>query len=233
MLVMALVMMLVAIFMTGSRGGFLSIVGVVVFVIAARIFSTRSSNGETRMAGLVASSSIVALLFVVGGLVLFLGGGDSLVRGIGASSDGGDISNGRFHFWSVAWKIFLDNPIIGAGLDAFGVAFPNYDTASGFYRVEQAHNEYLQMMADGGIFALACVCAFIAILFSKAFRAILKAEGNLSRGIAIGAAAGCFGILIHSFFDFPLRTYSNSFFFLLLVVLATHTFAERKKRRAN
>lgn len=41
------------------------------------------------------------------------------------------------------------------------------------------------------------------------------------RGLAVGAFAGCVGILVHSFVDFPLRTPSNAFFFLLLVVLAT------------
>ncbi|MGH9818565.1 MAG: hypothetical protein ACRD43_00240, partial [Pyrinomonadaceae bacterium] len=42
----------------------------------------------------------------------------------------------------------------------------------------------------------------------------------LQRSITIGALAGCFGILIHSFLDFPLRTPANMFFFLILTALA-------------
>ncbi|MBA3692276.1 MAG: hypothetical protein H0W77_02380, partial [Acidobacteria bacterium] len=54
------------------------------------------------------------------------------------------------------------------------------------------------------------------------------------RSTAVGALAGCFGILIHSFFDFPLRTPSNAFFFLTLTILATASITplkvSRKKR---
>jgi O-antigen ligase len=63
------------------------------------------------------------------------------------------VTSGRSHFWGVAWQVFLANPIIGAGLDAFGVAYPKYDNWNGQFRVEQAHNDYLQILADAGILA--------------------------------------------------------------------------------
>jgi hypothetical protein len=44
---------------------------------------------------------------------------------------------------------------------------------------------------------------------------------SFRRGVALGALAGCFGIAIHSFFDFPLRTPANSLVFLILATLAT------------
>ena len=119
-------------------------------------------------------------------------------------------------------KIFLKNPILGAGFDAFGgVAFTKFDTWNGFFRVEQAHNDYLQILADGGVVAFACAAAFILLLFNRGIGVIRRSTSPGRRSIAIGALAGCFGILVHSFFDFPLRTLSNSYFFLLLAALAT------------
>jgi len=144
-----------------------------------------------------------------------------LLRGIGASQSEVDITSGRMLFWSVALKIFASHPIIGSGLDSFGVAFSQFDLQSGMLRVEQAHNDYLQILADGGIIGFACVAAFVVLLFRNGMKTIAACRDELGRSIAIGALAGCFGIAIHSFFDFPLRTPSNALYFLLLAVLAT------------
>jgi hypothetical protein len=39
--------------------------------------------------------------------------------------------------------------------------------------------------------------------------------------VATGALAGCFAVLVHSFFDFTLHTTSNALLFLILAALAT------------
>jgi O-antigen ligase len=177
----------------------------------------------------------IGLVILVVGSVLFLGGEGSLLRGIGLQPDAGDITSGRSHFWNVAWQIFLANPILGAGFEAFGAAFTRYDTWSGMYRIEHAHNDYLQMLADGGILAFACVAAFVYFFFRKGVAALGGQNDGLHRSIVTGAMAGCFGILIHSFFDFPLRTPANAFVFLLLVVLAVGNVGrgERSRRRRS
>jgi hypothetical protein len=57
------------------------------------------------------------------------------------------------------------------------------------------------------------------LFVKKGISAINNQRDRLLRSIVTGAFAGCLGILVHSFFDFPLRTTANAFFFLLLVVL--------------
>ncbi len=228
LLATAVVIMGVATVLTSSRGGLLSFVAVLAFVTVLNFLSGRwsgerrgesgSSGGIQRKIALAAAS--VALIVVIFGVVLFLGGDDSLLRGIGAVKADADISSGRTHFWPIAISIFLEHPIIGAGFEAFGVAFTKHDTWNGQFRVEQAHNEYLQTLADAGILGFACIAGFIYLLFRKGLRTIVHAVG-FRREAAVGALAGCFGILIHSFFDFPLRTPSNAFFFLLLCAVAT------------
>ena len=101
------------------------------------------------------------------------------------------------------------------------------------YRLEQAHNDYLQVcptresLGPRGLFFVFIYSAWI-----------LRAESKMiSKGVALGALAGCFAVLVHSFFDFTLHTTSNAMLFLVLAAVATmngrveQTHARRVRRR--
>src|SRR4030095_16621842 len=229
-----------AIIFTGSRGGLISYLGVVAFAAAASFVweadSKRLADHESRSRGrrnllvMIAAGGLVLLIL---GSVLFLGGEASVLRGIGLDESQADVTSGRSHFWHIAWQIFLANPILGAGFDSFGVAFTRYDTWNGQFRVEQAPNDYMQILADSGLLGFACVAGFIFILVRKGVKAIIRRGSDIHRSISTGALAGCFGILIHSFFDFPLRTPANAFVFLLIVVLAVGQNSTTRSRASS
>ncbi len=235
LLIIAFVIMSVAAILTSSRGGLLGLLSVAAFVVIFSVLSRQWSRSEgssrdtpanlRRSVGIAAGAAGVAIIIL--GVVVFIGGGESLLRGIGAAKADSDFSSGRSHYWPIALKIFLEHPIVGAGFDSFGAAFTRHDTWGGLLRVEQAHNDYLQILAEGGIVGILCVGAFIFILFRRSLKAIADGSG-LARDASVGALAGCFGILIHSFFDFPLRTPSNAFFFLLLCAVAVFTNRRRQ-----
>lgn len=230
----ALALMMIAVIMTGSRGGMIGVFAVIAFVAAAVYFAARPGRElDRRAAGLKLGLGAAAVLVVVLAGALFLSGADPLVRGIGLQDGQADVTSGRMHFWSIALRIFFEHPILGAGFDAFGVAFTRFDTWNGYFRVEQAHNDYLQILADGGIIAFIAVCSFILLLFKRALRVIRRSSSPGRRTVAIGALAGCFGILVHSFFDFPLRTASNSYFFLLLAALATVDLGDEREEKRD
>lgn len=209
----ATVIMIIAVLMTGSRGAILSLLVAILLVL---FLNGSGYNKKILISLLILFLSVVAL-------ITFLGADEWLARGLGLKVQQ-DISSGRFHFWSVAWLIFLDHPIIGTGLDSFGTVFSQYDTWNGNFRVERAHNDYLQILSDAGLLGFACVVAFIHLLIKQAGKSIRSQSDNFLKGIAVGALAGCFGILVHSFFDFPLRTNSNAFYFLLLASFASEPF---------
>ncbi len=128
------------------------------------------------------------------------------------------------------------NPYLGTGLGAYGVSYTQYDSRNGLFRLEQAHNDYLQVLSDGGIVLGVLGLSFVVLLFWKA---IVRAQSrdDFRRGVALGALSGCFGVLIHSFFDFTLHTTSNALLFLVLAALATLNGrvedAPRKRRRRS
>ena len=226
LLIIAIILMGISVILTGSRGGILSLLGVIAFVTIINLtdksnkydeYETSSSKSYT---GLILVGSSMAILLALLGSVLFLGGDSSLMRGVGITEQA-DLSNGRTHFWQTALQIFINNPIIGTGLDSFGISYTKFDSWNGTMRVEQAHNDYLQILSDAGILGFACVAAFIFTLYRKGIGLLNETSSRFGRGVIIGALAGCFGILMHSFVDFPLRTPSNAFFFLTLAALAT------------
>ncbi len=236
-LLIAVVVMGMAVVFTSSRGGMLSLLGVIGFIIAANIL--RKPERQTNSAAEIQVNfrrnfALIGgglfLILILFGSVLLLGGDESLLRGIGLANQT-DITNGRAHFWQIALEIFRDHPITGAGLDSFAFVFPRYDSWNGAFRVEQAHNDYLQILADAGILGFVCLAAFIFLLFKQGLRTVVEATSSFRRSVAVGALAGSAGILIHSFFDFPLRTPANALFFLTFCVLATASIYQPKAAR--
>jgi O-antigen ligase len=237
LLLIAAAMLAIAVVFSGSRGGMLSYTAMAATIAAAYLMRRGdASDGEDRskLATLLPAAAGMALLAaVIVGAVIMLGAGENLLRGVGLGGVTDDISSGRLHFWQVALQIFASNPVLGAGLDAFGSAFTQFDTRNGMFRVEQAHNDYLQILADGGIIGFLCVAAFVFILLRQGYARMRGAAGDWLSGLQAGAFAGCVGVLLHSFFDFPLRTHANAYVFLLLALIAVQPIVLEARRRRS
>jgi O-antigen ligase len=218
-------LMSVALIMTNSRGGLISLLAEIVFLVAVAGFrrsdkkwkSPKKTSGF-RTAGIRAGLAL-ALVVVTFGTVTLLGGDNALTRLLGTLNTD-DPTMGRAHFWAVTVDIIKTHPILGIGLGAFSVVYTRYDSRNGLFRLEQAHNDYLQVLSDGGIVGAALGLFFIISLFRLGF-ARRESHDDFRRGLAIGALAGCFAVLVHSFFDFTLHTPSNALLFLILAALAT------------
>lgn len=236
----AALLMGVALIMTNSRGGIISVVAEILFLVALTMFrkrKKREAQDKTQRIRAAALRSALALALIVGlfaGVVL-LGGEAVLSRFVG-TVNAEDPTTGRAHFWSVTTDIIKAHPFLGTGLGAFAVVYTRYDSRNGLYRLEQAHNDYLQVLSDGGIIGAALGLFFIVMLFRMGF-ARRESRDDFRSGVAIGALAGCFAVLVHSFFDFTLHTTSNALLFLVLAALATmngrveQPTASRRRRR--
>src|SRR6185295_12789629 len=85
-------------------------------------------------------------------------GGDQLASSIEASrlefsTDTTALHEGasRNEIWKTTWKMFLAHPIAGVGMAGYWVAVPAFHDASGRLTPQQAHNDYLELLASGGV----------------------------------------------------------------------------------
>ena len=201
----------VSLLLSGSRGGLIAFLTEIIFLVLLTTGTKSRSNLALRL-------GLAVLLFVavIGGAI-FVGGETSLTR-VAETAASSDLTTGRSNIWSVTIDVIKANLPFGAGFGAFGVAYTPHDTMSGLERVEQAHNDYLQVLADAGLVGLVIGAFFLFRLF-VAGRAAAAIKNTYRRGIAFGALAGIFAILVHSIFDFVLHTTAVSVLFLTLVAL--------------
>lgn len=211
-----IILMGLALLLSGSRGGFVSFVSEIILIL----FLTRQA---TTRKGLILRVGLIVLLVVaiVGGSI-FVGGDSSLTRFVEMASSE-DPTSDRSQIWWVTLKVIAANMPFGAGFGALGVAYTPFDSLSGLLRVEQAHNDYLQVLADAGIPGLLLGGMFLFLLFRYGSSS-MKIENTFRRGIATGAFAGCFAMLVHSIFDFVLHITAISLLFvtLLAILSASH-----------
>ena len=214
----------VALVMTASRGGIISLVAEILFLITVTAIWRKQSDKRlrrsSRLKRIAARAAMATALLVSLFLGVVLLGGEFSINRFIDSVNTDDPTTGRAHFWSVTLNIIQAYPYLGTGLGSYGVIYTQHDSRNGLFRLEQAHNDYLQVLSDGGVVGGALALSFVALLFYKAIvRA--KSRDDFRRGVALAALSGCFGVLIHSFFDFTLHTTSNALLFLVLAALAT------------
>lgn len=220
----AIALMGVAIFMSGSRGGMISLIVMVFFLVALTGFRRKVEGvapeiaARTRHIVLRVGLGLALLLAIVVGVILI--GGESSLSRFMDSVNASDPTTGRTQVWRVTMSVIKAHPVIGSGLGAYGVAYTPFDPRNGVNRAEQAHNDYLQVLADAGIIGAILGLFFIIALFRMGFRRRHSIDVFRS-GVATGAIAACFAVLVHSFFDFTLHTTSNALLFLTMAALAT------------
>jgi O-antigen ligase len=141
----------------------------------------------------------------------------------------------RGWIWRDTAAMICDKWALGVGLGAYETAYPIYNSEDGALTVEQAHNDYLQIMADAGIFGVVLALAFIFLVARDIFRASRHSSRVMS-GTALGAGGGMFALFVHSLFDFNFQIPSNALLFLVLTSvvsqIASEAIKERRRKRS-
>jgi O-antigen ligase len=212
------ILMGVAILLSRSRGGFVSLIAELILLFSLTRDPPKGKGNLIRIA------LIVALVIAIVGGSIFVGGDTSLTR-FADTAASEDFSTERSHIWSVTAKVIAAHMPLGAGFGAFAVAYTAFDDASGLARVEQSHNDYLQVLADAGVPGLLLGLLFLFLFFRSGMR-INSITNDFRRGVALGAFAGCFAVLVHSIFDFALHVTAVAVLFLFLLALLSASFKE-------
>lgn len=124
---------------------------------------------------------------------------DKVVEQIVVSGGDKAISE-RLQAWLVTWDSFLEHPLLGIGIGVGNTGAML--TAGGLKNVPHAHNIVLQLLAEGGIIALALVLC----MGGQVVRTGIRLTRRRGQGARMGAAILAFavGFCVIGMVDFPL-----------------------------
>lgn len=216
---LALMICLIAMFMTGSRAGVgLSLVAM---IVAVTLFLRKDLPRRTGILSSLGASTAVAL-----GLIYLFGGRVSNRFDLQGLAD-----EGRVEAWKSTLKIIGNNPWFGTGMGTFRWAFPPYRSPHiSIYGVwDRSHSTPLELTSEVGIPLTLLIGLAWSIMFVVMARGISTRRRDVI--IPLAAAATASLSLLHSFLDFTLQIpgYSIPFFALFGVGLA-QSFRSRPAR---
>jgi O-antigen ligase len=279
-LVAALPMWL-ALVLSYSRGGILSLLCQVLFL--GLLFSAgrderdselhperhseskpgRLADRLLRASRTVAARGVLVAALLAGAVTtVVLVGGDPLAGRVDSLAveldrNTADVYTLRPAIWRATWQLIKDHPIAGVGFGGYWIAIPKYHDASGETTPQEAHNDYLELLASGGVIGCALGIWFVVALFKTArekLRGTGETEGkgesargdegtmvnegfawsnpfwsnSFARAPTIGALVGVLTVAVHSLVDFGLHITINAAVFTVLVAIIA-----MKKQTAN
>ncbi len=191
----AIALLVVGLAATESRGGMLAFL----VVLAAAFVVMRGRRAEVL--------AVAAVILLIGGV--WISANPAVLQRIERAQE--DRGNGREDLWLVARRMSGDYPVTGVGLDNFVVRSPEYVRRPGSLdyvelvvdRPHEAHNTYLQMLAETGAVGLGLWLALALAAMASAFRAARRFARAGRRSLTLlarGVLVGDVGLVITTFF---------------------------------
>jgi len=201
----------ISIFFSLSRGGILSTLGAL--SLLGLLFLLRRDSWKT--GGMIVL--FVGLLFCAVG---FLGWNPILERFDRIRDHVGNLADQRPIYWQDSRGIIEDFPVLGSGFGTFVHIYPRYQTIdTGPLFVDHAHNDYIELLTDGGLVGGLLVFWFLAALCIAGFRALRRRKNRVSIYLTLGSFAGMVALGLHSFTDFNFYIGANGLYFFFLAGL--------------
>jgi O-antigen ligase len=126
----------------------------------------------------------------------------------------------RIDAWRDGWNVVRDFPVLGTGLNTYSPAMLLYQEHNPGFHMAQAHNDYLQLVAEGGVIVVLAAAGTV-ILMINAMRRTLRAASIEARGywVRAGSAVGLMAIAFQEIAEFSLQIPANAFLFCTLAAL--------------
>ena len=229
-----------AVWLSSPEGGRLQLALLAVFIMAASILMTRSRSGVVCLAFSMVLSSIavrrrfgsvragwtalgsLAALFLV---VFALAGADLTAR-IANHIDAVEL---RRNIWADSARIIRDFPVAGTGLNTFGTAMISYQTSQQDQHFQEAHNDYLQVVVEGGLLVALPAFAALLLLIRAIWRRFEAADDDpQTYWIRTGAVIGLATIALQASVEFSLQMPGNAALFVVLLAIALHQPSSRR-----
>lgn len=187
----------IALFLTFSRGAYLGFSAALIFTLLGSLASKRRKK--------IAGAGLAILI----ASIILLNFNNPISQRFYATfnlTEGSNIQ--RIAIWKEAFEIFKNNPLFGTGIGNYAV---EKNILADYRDPSNAHNLYLDIAAETGIFGLA---AWLILIFGT----LWKLSFQISDKRTILLASGLVWFSVHSFFETAI--YSPVILPLLFVYLA-------------
>lgn len=190
----------------GSRAGV--VIGLVVTSLSIVFLATRSALG----------GRLLLAIFVV--LALYMVGTWTRI-----SAEAVDPEFGRGEFARTTIEGIKANWLTGIGFGNFVEGYKIYEAPDMIFRVfvNHAHNDYLELVFEGGVVAALLLLAYLAVV---AYRLAVVRQTAFQKA----AGLSLLFVLVHSLVDYPLRTMAIAMVFALLNAIMFHPAVDKDER---
>jgi O-antigen ligase len=128
---------------------------------------------------------------------------------------------GRTAIWRATWPMAKDFWLIGIGAGAFERGMVVYQPSPHETFFNHAHNDYLQMLTEGGLLlAIPAIAAAAAGI--SGIRSLLRSDRSSMYWVRAGAASGLVAVAVQSIWETGLRVPANTLLFAVLSAISLH-----------
>ena len=225
----SLVLMISCLFLSASKGGFLS------FWISMATFSVIIFAGKRHTKIHISTKTI--LIIFISTLFMTLLWSDlrpvlTRFSQLNEYLETIDL-NYRTLAYIDAWKMSRDFPLFGIGLGGFEILFFKYrsmkaaEIASTSY--SSTHSDYLQLLTDTGSLGCIMISIFILVFFSLVIVKHHKERDPFTKLLTAGGFSGVISMCCHSFVDFNMQIPANVLHLFIIVGITQISFAQKIK----
>jgi O-antigen ligase len=189
------VMMFVAIVYSLSRTGFIVALLSLFLTVLLCIDLPRLST-KARCISLAVLGLLILSVFV------FLPPEQLIERFAGFTSTGKLVLDARPSLWKATCSLISEFPLFGVGYGGFESTFMKYQNVAVALRINFAHNDYLQYLAEFGLVGYSLLILALTGVLIPLFSSIRRAHSPERRLVTIGCICSFVALALHSFFDF-------------------------------
>ncbi len=136
----------------------------------------------------------------------------------------------RAQIWSESWALVKAFPLVGCGFGGYGSAFMRYKKVAPMNTVDFAHNDYLQVLTEGGIIGFSVGLVLLFLVLRSALRGMVYARSLDTRLLSVACVASFTSILLHSFVDFNMYVPANALTVAWIAGIAAVRLVAKRKR---
>ncbi len=217
-------LIIISIFVSLSRGAMISTC-LALLVFTVLLLKRKISKGST---------TLLITVIILSALSIGWFGWDKIFERFASLKNAqGVIYEHRLDFWEDTKEIIRHYKLTGSGMGTFPHVYPLHRSFSSERFLSHAHNDYLELLAEGGMIGFLIAAAFLATLFRKTYIVFTRRRDAFSVYLYIGCVTAITSILLHSFTDFNMHIGANGlwFFFVAGIGVSAANTGMRKQSR--